>query len=87
VVQLIERGLFMTQPGLFDMHNRLESLSKFGDPLEKLKEVVNFEVFREEIEEGLGFSDRSKGGRPLYDAILIFKILILQTLYITQATK
>jgi hypothetical protein len=36
----------MIQPGLFDMERRLETLSKFGDPLEKLKEVVNFEVFR-----------------------------------------
>lgn len=71
----------MIQPGLFDMNNRLESLSKFGDPLEKLKEVVNFEVFREEIEKGLEFSDRSRGGRPPFDAILIFKILVLQTLY------
>ncbi len=71
----------MIQPGLFDMNNRLESLSKFGDPLEKLKEVVDFEVFRSEIEEGLGLSDRSKGGHPPYDSVLIFKILVLQTLY------
>lgn len=46
-----------------------------SDPLEKLKEVVDFEVFRAEIGEGLGFSDGSKGGRPSYDSILIFKIL------------
>lgn len=71
----------MIQPGLFDMERRLETLSKFGDPLEKLKEVVDFEVFREEIERGLDFSDRTKGGRPPYDAVLIFKILVLQTLY------
>lgn len=71
----------MIQPGLFDMQNRLESLSKFGDPLKKLKEVVNFEIFRLELERGLDFSDRSKGGRPPYDAVLIFKILILQSLY------
>lgn len=71
----------MLQPGLFDMENRLESLSKFGDPLEKLKEVVDFEIFRTEIEDALEFKDRSKGGRPPYDSILIFKILTLQTLY------
>lgn len=71
----------MIQPGLFDMERRLETLSKFGDPLEKLKEVVNFEVFRSEIEKGLDFSDRAKGGRPPYDSVLIFKILVLQTLY------
>ena len=71
----------MAQPGLFDLQNRLKSLSEFGDPLEKLKEVIDFEAFRSEMEGGLEFSDRSKGGRPPYDAVLIFKILILQTLY------
>src|SRR3990167_6107051 len=71
----------MLQPGLFNMENRLESLSKFGDPLEKLKEVVDFEIFRTEIEDALEFKDRSKRGRPPYDSILIFKILTLQTLY------
>lgn len=71
----------MVQPGLFDMQTRLESLSQFGDPLEKLKKVVDFEDFRYDLERGLDFSDRSKGGRPPYDAILIFKILILQSLY------
>lgn len=71
----------MIQPGLFDIENRYESLSKFGDPLEKLKEVVDFEIFRPQLEEGLGFSDRSKGGRPPYDSVLIFKVLVLQTLY------
>lgn len=71
----------MAQRGLFDLQNRLKSLSEFGDPLEKLKEVVDFEVFRSKLEKGLGFSDRSKGGRSPYDAVLIFKILILQTLY------
>jgi IS5 family transposase len=71
----------MLQPGLFDMENRLKSLSKFGDPLEKLKEVVDFEVFRAEIEDGLEFKNRAKGGRPPYDSVLIFKILMLQTLY------
>lgn len=71
----------MVQPGLFDMQNRLESLSQFGDPLEQLKEVVDFELFRSDLERGLDFSDRSQGGRPPYDAVLIFKILILQSLY------
>ncbi|MBY0273136.1 MAG: transposase [Alphaproteobacteria bacterium] len=76
-----QKGEYMIQPGLFDMQNRLESLSQFGDPLEKLKEVVDFEVFRSDLERGLDFSDRSKGGRPPYDAVLIFKILLLQSLY------
>lgn len=43
--------------------------------------MVDFEIFRSGLERGLDFSDRSKGGRPPYDAVLVFKILILQSLY------
>lgn len=71
----------MNQPGFFDLSDRYESLSKFGDPLEKINAVVDFEVFRYPIETGLSFSDGSKGGRPPYDAVLMFKILVLQSLY------
>ena len=71
----------MNQPGFFELSDRYKSLSKFGDPLEKINAVINFEAFREQIETGLCFSDGSKGGRPPYDAVLIFKILILQSLY------
>lgn len=71
----------MKQAGFFDLPNRYEALSNFGDPLEKLNAVVDFEVFRQELEKGLDLSDGSQGGRPPYDAILMFKILILQSLY------
>lgn len=56
-------------------------MSKFGDPLEKINDVVDFELFRQQLESALYQSDYSKGGRPPYDAVLIFKILILQSLY------
>ena len=71
----------MTQPGFFDISNPYKSLSKFGDPLEKINDVVDFEFFRQQLEHALYQSDRSKGGRPPYDAALMFKILILQSLY------
>ena len=35
----------MTQPGLFDVHNRLESLSKAGDPLVLLNEKIDWTKF------------------------------------------
>ena len=68
----------MHQPGFFDFANRLKDLSSFGDPLERLSQVVDFEVFRKDLEEVLNLST---GGRPPYDAVLMFKILILQALY------
>ena len=71
----------MSQPGLFDWSNRLESLSKCGDPLERLFQVIDFEIFRKDLEDCFNFGSHPKGGRPPYDAVLIFKILVLQTLY------
>ena len=69
------------QPGFFDGDERLKALSAAGDPLERLAAVIDFEVFRGDLERALACSDRSKGGRPPYDAVLMFKVLVLQTLY------
>ena len=49
--------------------------------MERLLRVVDFEVFRGELEAALSRSDRSKGGRPPYDMVMMFKVLVLQTLY------
>ena len=65
--------------GLFDVEERLASLSKKGDDLERLQAVVDFEVFRPELERAVPRADRSKGGRPPFDHVLMFKVLILQT--------
>lgn len=75
------RSKKMIQPGFFDLSDRLKDISKFGDPLERLTQVIDFEIFREALEEALSFGDQSKGGRPPYDAVLMFKILVLQALY------
>jgi IS5 family transposase len=69
------------QPGWFDLDERYAVLSAAGDPLERLAAVVDFELFRPELDAALDRSDRAKGGRPPYDAVLMFKVLVLQTLY------
>ena len=69
------------QPGLFDRDERYAALSAAGDPLERLAMVVDFELFRGALEAALDRSDRTRGGRPPYDAVLMFKALVLQTLY------
>ena len=43
--------------------------------------MVDFELFRPELDAALGRSDRARGGRPPYDPVLMFRILVLQTLY------
>jgi transposase, IS5 family len=69
------------QAGFFDVDERLRALSAAGDPLERLASVVDFELFRAELEAALQRSDRNKGGRPPYDAVAMFRVLVLQTLY------
>ena len=59
-----------TGPGFFDLKDRLDALSKCGDPLERLNAQIDFEIFREELEQAFAFH-RGKAGRPFYDAILI----------------
>ena len=70
------------QIGFFDLRHRYDLLSKSGDPLEKLDKIIPWESFRAKLEKTLR-RDVSKplGGRPPYDVILMFKILVLQALY------
>jgi IS5 family transposase len=69
------------QPGFFDLDERYAALSAAGDPLLRLGELVDFEVFRPPLLRALRRSDRSRGGRPPYDPVLMFKVLVLQALY------
>lgn len=52
-----------------------------GDPLEKLNKGIDFDMFRKFLEENMTPKTKGKGGRPPYDYVLMFKILILQRYY------
>jgi transposase, IS5 family len=69
------------QRGFFDLDERYAALSAAGDPLEKLSALIDFEIFRPALDAALQRSDGSKGGRPPMDAVMMFKTLVLQTLY------
>jgi IS5 family transposase len=71
----------MKQPGLFDLSERQEKLRKSRDFLERINAIVDWEVFRPLLNAALNRSAREKGGRPPFDAVLMFKILVLQALY------
>lgn len=69
------------QLSFFDLATRYQALSQHGDPLDALTVPVPWETFRPALEAVLCRSKRQKGGRPPFDAVLMFKILILQSLY------
>jgi IS5 family transposase len=66
------------QAGFFDVDERLKELSAKGDQLERLSAIVNFELFRPDLVQAVPRSDGSRGGRPPFDPVFMFKILILQ---------
>ena len=62
--------------GFFDLDDRLTELSAKGDNLERVKALVDFEMFRPALETAVARADRSKGGRPAFDHVLMFKVLV-----------
>jgi IS5 family transposase len=71
----------VTHPGFFDDVTRLASLSAQGDPLEKLAGRIDWRVFEPVLARGLHKEAKGPGGRPSYNSLLMFKILILQRYY------
>ncbi|MDP4576276.1 IS5 family transposase [Qipengyuania sp. G39] len=69
------------QAGFFNLSDRYAALSAAGDPLERLAAAVDFEVFRGPLVAALRRGSRGKGGRPPFDPVLMFRILVLQALY------
>lgn len=71
----------VVQPGFWDVEERLRAISARGDPLETLLLTVDFELFRPVLVAALGKRDPSKGGRPGFDPVLKFKMLVLQAMH------
>ena len=71
-----------TSAGLFDKEFTLEELSSMGNPLPRLKEILDFEQFRPILEPVFSKEDRkSNAGRPGMDPVFMMKVLFLQRLY------
>jgi IS5 family transposase len=73
------------QPGLFGADERLQFLSAAGDLLERLWPVVDFELFRPDLEAALDRADRGRGRRPPYDAVPDAKTIWLFREQLTRA--
>jgi len=69
------------EPSLFDYQDRIEELKEYRAPLDKLNSVIDWEFFRKTLEIHLDYADQSSGGRPPFDPVLMFKIIVLQKYY------
>lgn len=67
---------------LFDAQTTKENLSELGNPLERLSQVIDFEMFRGALEDV--FENRSKknnaGAKP-YDVVMMFKVMLIKQYY------
>lgn len=72
-----QEGVDLGQTSFFGLEEHLEQLSAMGDPLEVLEDTVDFEHFRPWLLGGLNYGDGTKGGRPPFDPVSMFKVLIL----------
>ncbi len=67
--------------GLFDLQIRLDRLDKTTDPLAKLNAMIDWELFRPTLAILRNKPRKSNVGAKGYDGVMMFKALILQSLY------
>ena len=67
---------------LFEEEFTVEALSQMGNPLERLSSLVDFEMFRQILEDVLLTKEcKSPAGRKPIDVVLMFKVIFLQRYY------
>ena len=74
----------MSQMGFFDIANRYSGLDAKNDPLLKIDAVVRWEEFRPSLEavwRAAPDTRKSAAGRKPWDAVLMFKAIVLCALY------
>ena len=67
--------------GMFDIEFRLDKIDRNGDPLVALNKLVDWEMFRPELMVLREKERKSDAGAKGYDPVLMFKVLVLQSLY------
>ena len=71
----------MMESGMFDWEFRFAKLDGNGDPLTQLDKLIDWEQFRPTLRVIRDKQRKSNAGRKPYDEVLMFKVLILQSLY------
>ena len=75
------------QRSLYGLSELLERISNIDDSLVVMEATIDFECFQGWPVEGLGYGDGAKGGRPPFDAVSMFKALILKAQHILSDAR
>ncbi len=67
--------------GIFSSTKREQKLSDLGDTLEQLNQIVDWEMFRATLEDAVRKEAKGPGGRPRYEVVMMFKVLVLARLF------
>ena len=81
IVCLMAAYIEPKQPGLFDAQDRLEELHEMGDPLQRLDRIIRWNMFRPVLATIPKEDPKGPGGRPAFDPLLMFKVLVIGHLY------
>jgi len=68
-------------PGLFEDFIQNLDVAAFETPLMRVGKLIRWEVFEPLIHEAVTRRAKGPGGRPRFDPMLMFKVLVLQRLH------
>jgi hypothetical protein len=71
----------MSQPSFFDIEKQLDKIYGINDFLRRLNELIDWTIFLGLLNQTRSSNSGSKAGRPPFDVLLMFKILVLKNIY------
>ncbi len=71
----------MSQAGFFDFEERCEQVGRIKSPLRRLNQTVDWQQFRPILQRVREKNRKDNSGRKPYDTLLMFKIIVVQSLY------
>lgn len=77
----MRRTIRHADPSLFDYQNHVERLAQRPTSLDALFAFIDWEQFRPTLERCFPKIDPRKGGRPSFDVIFMFQVLVLQRIH------
>jgi len=71
----------MMKTSLLDWQLRFKQLDNSGDPLPRIQNIVNWQLFRPLLEVVRDREHKCNAGRKPFDIVMMFKVLILHSLH------